>query len=136
MFVQIRPTFSIPYQVHIPVEWTPFLTFNQQCSTTMNAKQELLHELNALSPVTIKCAIIEFFKDGSDQTLHLEFKVGDDLDTFLNQLDFNYNAGYGLQELSGIVWLTDGTWLVRGEDYRPEWWIHCKVPEIPPELLS
>jgi hypothetical protein len=98
----------------------------------MNAKQELLRELNTLSPVTIKCAIIDLISPG----LHIYLKVGGDLDTFLNQLNFEYSAGQGSQELYGIVWLSDGTWLTRGEYDGSEWWVHCTVPQIPPELLS
>jgi hypothetical protein len=102
----------------------------------MNAKQELLHELNTLSPVTIKCATISVRAHYENPFVKAQLKVGGDLTTFLNQLDFDYDDGYGIQELYGIVWLSDGTWLSRGEYDGSEWWVHCTVPQIPPELLS
>lgn len=42
-----------------------------------------------------------------------------------------YDSGFGLQELFGIIWYTDGTWSERGEYDGSEWWEHRKRPEIP-----
>jgi hypothetical protein len=51
-------------------------------------------------------------------------------DAFLKKLDFNYNAGYGGQELYGIIWYKDGTWSTRGEYDGSEWWEYHKCPPI------
>jgi len=49
----------------------------------------------------------------------------------LSLLDFEYDDGYGGQELSGNVWYTDGTWSERGEYDGSEWWEHKVCPDIP-----
>ena len=55
---------------------------------------------------------------------------------FLEQLDFEYDNGYGLQFLHGTVWFLDGTWATRGEYDGSEWWeIHYR-PEIPDYLIN
>jgi len=48
-------------------------------------------------------------------------------------LDFEYDNGYGGQELFGNVWYTDGTWSERGEYDGSEWWEHKVCPPIPEE---
>ena len=58
----------------------------------------------------------------------------EDYDNFIKKLDVEYDDGYGTQELDGIIWLTDGTWMDRGEYDGSEWWQHQKCPEIPTEL--
>ena len=35
--------------------------------------------------------------------------------SFLNDLNFEYDSGYGGQELYGTVWFKDNTWAGRGE---------------------
>lgn len=46
-------------------------------------------------------------------------------------LDFEYDNGYGGQELFGNIWYTDGTWSERGEYDGSEWWEHKVCPAIP-----
>ena len=46
-------------------------------------------------------------------------------------LDRRYDAGYGGQRLDGVIWLTDGTWLTRGENDGSEWWEHHECPTVP-----
>ena len=58
----------------------------------------------------------------------------EDYDNFIKKLDVEYDDGYGTQELFGIIWLTDGTWMDRGEYDGSEWWCHQEVPEIPDHL--
>lgn len=53
---------------------------------------------------------------------------------FLTILNFNYDRGYGRQELFGVVWLTDGACLERDEFYGAEEWALKKLPTIPAEL--
>ena len=53
---------------------------------------------------------------------------------FLTILNFNYDNGYGRQEVFGIVWLTDGAWLERYEYDGAEEWELKKLPAIPAEL--
>lgn len=53
---------------------------------------------------------------------------------FLTILNFNYDNGYGRQEVFGVVWLTDGAWLERYEYDGAEEWELKKLPAIPAEL--
>ena len=46
----------------------------------------------------------------------------EDYDNFIKKLDVEYDDGYGTQELFGTIWLTDGTWMDRGEYDGSEWW--------------
>jgi len=92
----------------------------------MNAKQELIKFCDGL---TIQCAEI---RRGSKYVVNL--KIGGNLEEFLQALNFEYDNGYGGQNLFGIVWFTDGTWAERGEYDGSEWWEHRKCPEIPEGL--
>ena len=100
----------------------------------MNAKTELLMELEDKQ---IKCASIACKHYRIEKEINL--KVGfneSDFKEFLNKLDFEYDNGYGIQELYGFVWLQDGTWLSRSEYDGSEEWTHKQLPEIPSKLLT
>ena len=103
-----------------------------------NAKEELL-EILGNNPTTIKCADLSYglgYEDNEEQEFKLSVVHTDlELNAFLESLDFKYNSGYGGQEIFGIVWLKDGTWLSRGEYDGSEWWKHNFLPEIPEELM-
>lgn len=101
----------------------------------MNAKKELLR---AVGDEKIICAEIEFYPFYEDKEAKLRLKKGhstEELFNFFNQLDFEYDNGYGTQELYGIVWLEDEAWLERGEYDGSEWWSYEKCPEIKEYLL-
>jgi hypothetical protein len=90
--------------------------------------------MDMLTPgLEIRCASIRHndtnivLKDNHTQKDYLDF---------LDRLDFEYDDGYGTQELYGIVWLPDGTWLDRGEYDGSEWWTYRVCPEIPQECLG
>lgn len=92
-----------------------------------NAKQELLKEVN---PSLIKCAEIEC------NGRNILMKVGGDVTKFIESLDFNYDAGYGGQELFGTVWLNNSeSWLERREYDGSEWWVLKQLPKIPKNLI-
>ena len=46
----------------------------------------------------------------------------------IERLNFDYDAGYGGQELFGIVKYKDGTWATRGEYDGSEWWEYHDAP--------
>lgn len=107
----------------------------------MNAKEELIKTIDVNF---IKCARIQKEEEydyelGGYLPLDaIELKVNHtygELHQFLELLNFNYNNGYGGQELFGNVWMNDGTWLERGEYNGSEWWEHKICPTIPNELL-
>ena len=108
-----------------------------------NARKEL--EKLLTGKAKIKCALIEK-SNGYDPGCYnfeesfqkFELKVNhteEELESFLESLDFEYNAEDGPQELFGTVWLEDGAWLTRTECNDLERWKYHKLPEIPAELL-
>jgi hypothetical protein len=108
-----------------------------------NAKQELLGALEKVSGV-IKCATIKrdrgYWDDddiytSSPAILLKEGYTPTEYEEFLGRLDFEYDSGYGGQELFGTVWLIEeGAWLIRGEYDGSEWWEYKKCPSIPDSL--
>lgn len=108
-----------------------------------NAKDELLVVLEGKAK--IKCASIQYGRnagymgdDDSDPPAQKTLKVNhidDDFKDFLASLDFKYDSGYGGQELYGIVWLEDNSWLSRGEYDGSEWWQHNTLPSIASECI-
>ena len=103
-----------------------------------NAKKELEQLLQGKAKV--KCAKITkgYQYDDEDQCPEYVLKINhseQDFNVFLKSLDFEYDSGYGGQELYGTVWLEDGTWCTRGEYDGSEWWEHNVLPAIPAECL-
>lgn len=108
-----------------------------------NAKKELLR---AVDVVKMKCAEITYNPSGlweiygyddapppKSITLKENYNNQDFMD-FLESLNFDYDSGYGGQELYGTIWLDDGTWYTRGEYDGSEWWEYHCCPSIPEEL--
>jgi len=111
-----------------------------------NAKEELLKLLEGKAKV--KCATITkgYQYNGKEPYPKFELKVNhtfelkvnhteEEFQSFLKSLNFDYDSGFGGQELFGTIWLEDGTWCTRGEYDGSEWWEHNQLPEIPSELL-
>lgn len=100
----------------------------------MNAKKEFCDVIKRQS-AKVKCAEIRD-KDYGEHSVHYVLKVNysqEDFEKFLNELDFDYDNGFGGQELYGTIWLEDNTWFSRGEYDGSEWWEHNVLPEIPME---
>ena len=98
-----------------------------------NAKAEFIEEVEEKS---VLCAEIEVFapKHTAKYILCTHYTLAE-CNAFLQSLDFVYDAGFGAQELYGVIWYTDGTWSERYEYDGEEEWQHCRVPEISPELI-
>ena len=79
----------------------------------------------------VVAARLIFGKNYSGQQKPINFDKGDSFDAFLQALNFEYDAGFGSQELDGVIWFADGTWAERGEYDGSEWWEHRVRPEIP-----
>jgi hypothetical protein len=111
-----------------------------------NAKKEFLDFIEKLPQV--KCAKIssgnyEYVSNGDvfnkvfDRNAVLKLHYTEtDYNRFLSEIDFDYNSGYGGQELFGIIWFEDNTWAERGEYDGSEWWEYNKLPEIEKECLN
>jgi hypothetical protein len=99
----------------------------------MNAKQEFIQ---AIQGNNVLCVLVRF------GTYHFVKKsvvlttgyTKEEYNQFLDDIDFEYDSGYGSQHLYGTIWFCDGTWCSRGEYDGSEWWEYNECPEIPSEL--
>ena len=101
----------------------------------INARQEFLY---AIGKRLVKCAHVIHKNGGIEantEPILTEsiLKVGytnEDYQRFLDSLNYEYEDGWGTQELYGNVWLTDDTWYSRGEYDGSEWWEYHKYPDV------
>jgi hypothetical protein len=101
----------------------------------INAKDEFIDHIQDRN---ILCVSIQYGDPYYRDYINLFLPCGysDSLfESFLDSLNFNYNDGFGSQELFGCIWYKDGTWSVREVDGVLEWWSYRYVPKIPKELL-
>jgi len=92
----------------------------------MNAKEEFIEHTQGK---TIICAFVE-----AEDSKPFVLKAGytpSDYDTFLQSLDFIYDAGWGHQELGGVIWYDDGTWSNHEGCDGAEWWSYNSAPRVP-----
>lgn len=101
----------------------------------MNAKQEFLRA--AAWDTQVLCAYVYQLDDNYEEAPTIALPVNytkEQYQSFLNQLNFEYDNGYGGQNLFGTIWFGNGDWATRGEYDGSEWWeIHSR-PEIPKYL--
>ena len=97
----------------------------------MNAKSEFINHIGSRK---VLCAKIQGdYGDPSVFNLTTGW-TDEDWNQFLTDIDFEYDKGYGGQELFGTIWYVDGTWSDRGEYDGSEWWDYHYCPQIPVEL--
>jgi hypothetical protein len=96
----------------------------------INAKQEFLMHTKGKE---VKCATITIGKwDDDERTINLPCGYSKSTYTkFKARLNFEYDNGYGGQEIHGTIWYTDGSWSERGEYDGSEWWEFKESPAIP-----
>ena len=100
----------------------------------MNAREEFINHIGVRK---VLCAQIKHGDDYDDDSKVFNLTTGwdsEDWSKFLTDLDFEYDCGYGGQNLFGTIWYVDGTWSDRGEYDGSEWWEHRERPQIPEEL--
>lgn len=98
----------------------------------MNAKQELLDIIKSRNLTILK---IDVTLEQTEYDLSSnEYNSIDKHITALDDLDFDYDSGYGIQELFGIVYCKDSNdnpvWLTRGSYDGSEWWNINTIPEF------
>lgn len=103
-----------------------------------NCKDDFLKETKGK---TVLCSIIVAYPDHYDgeQKKEATLPVGyseSEMLNFLEAINYQYDSGYGSQEVYGTIWYTDGTWSERGEYDGSEWWEYKTRPEIPKELQA
>lgn len=94
----------------------------------INAKKEILQEIGNKEVEMIR---VVFGREYGDQPQ----KIIEGGIEAIDQLDFNYDPGFGSQELHGFIWYKDGTWSERGEYDGSEWWEHKERPPLDIRLV-
>lgn len=89
----------------------------------MNAKKELLEHIKERTVTYVQ--VVREISYAERQTLQ------GTLSEVLPLLDFDYDNGFGSQELTGTIWYADGTWSERDELDGSEWWSHRVRPAWP-----
>jgi len=87
----------------------------------MNAQRELLEHVEGKKVELVKIAV----RNGYDEET---LRIDGTLEDVLPKLNFEYDNGFGVQELFGYIWYDDGTWSDRGEYDGSEWWQHQCCP--------
>ena len=82
----------------------------------INAKEELLGHIQEVGKT------VEFVSIVWESKCHIALRAKGTLPTVLPFLNFEYDDGYGAQELFGYVWFTDGSWSERDEYDGSERW--------------
>ena len=106
-----------------------------------NAKEEFLEQVEAKRVLCCEIGTNEHFDEETGEFVKdtIILKKGyseEDLQEFLQKIDFSYDNGYGGQELFGVIWYKDNTWSERGEYDGAEWWEYKSCPKIPIYLQS
>ena len=102
----------------------------------MNVKEELVKALKCNVNTIPLCADITY-ECYNQPDKHFALPLGysgEQLAKFLGKLDFEYNEGYGTQQIFGTVWVENGAWLERAEYDCSEWWTFKQTPVIPDHL--
>lgn len=97
----------------------------------MNAKEEFLGEIRGKELI---CARIEYGYEYKKVCLLHPNHDAKQLNTFLEKLNFEYDAGYGGQELFGTILFKD-SYSTRGEYDGSEWWVNHAMP-TPAEVIG
>jgi hypothetical protein len=90
-----------------------------------NAREELLHFLENKPDVV--CLTFSRLQADWDEG---PYTTGT-LEEILPLMHFDYDSGFGSQELYGTIWFADGSWATRGEYDGSEWWQHHTPPVLP-----
>lgn len=98
----------------------------------MNAKKEFLEATLAFSVICAQIRIEHRYDDNTVFTLNQDY-TEEELNEFLNNLDFEYDNGYGIQHLFGTIWCKNNIWFRRHEYDGAECWEYHKYPNLPEE---
>ena len=102
-----------------------------------NAKEEFIKTVTGLKVICAEIVKCDNDYEFNENCSSYQLKVGhsdEEYNEFLREIDFNYDSGYGGQELFGTIWCGAGVWFDREEYDGSEWWDMHQYPEIPEEL--
>jgi len=121
------------------------ILLKQKRDIEMNCKEEFL---DVTVGRELLCAEILYTDYHCSKTVLLPVGfTGADSKRFLEELDFEYNAGSSYQVVFGVIWYTDGTWSEREFDSDTqvdfyaeyncfEYWVYKSCPKIPEKLMN
>lgn len=89
----------------------------------INAKKEILNEIGNREVELVRIVFGCSYGSQPQQIIEGGIEV-------IERLDFEYDNGYGYQELFGFIWYKDGTWSERGEYDGSEYWEHKERPAL------
>lgn len=97
-----------------------------------NAKRELLDIITRNNLTILKIDIT--YDNISYNETYEEYNIDTKTMTSLDDLDFEYDSGYGIQTLFGTVYCKDSNgnpvWLTRAGYDCSEWWTINTIPEF------
>lgn len=96
----------------------------------MNALKEIEPFINEIQAIAVHHCEFSWDEDNlKSYTLYPDY-TPEEFEDFKDFMNFEYDNGFGGQELYGTIWLKDGTWCTRGEYDGSEWWEHHERPDI------
>ena len=94
----------------------------------MNAKDELIRDLERIGNIPIKCAIV-FYGDTELSDLKCNYTKTSELSFYL-RLNIEYDdTKVSTPKINGRIWLSNGEWLEKSRNDRG--WQHKHCPDIP-----
>jgi hypothetical protein len=93
-----------------------------------NAKEEYLRATKDCKVIAASITFDTIRDEGSHKLNPLY--TTEEYNNFLEFLDYDYDSGYGGQNLYGVIYCEDGVWLQRGEYDGSEWWDIFKYPDM------
>lgn len=99
----------------------------------INLKKETLSFISGNKKKLICATVTRSSKKSSTFLLPLK-STKEVVKQFFTSLNFDYDNGYGFQEVYGILWFKDGSWAKRVNYNGSEWWQLYELPSIPKEL--
>ena len=96
----------------------------------INAKQEFLSEIEGKASVIAAVVRRRVDYEVYNTFILPEGYTSAQFESFLDSIDFDYDAGYGAQVLQGFIWYADGAWSERREYDGAEWWDYKQRPDI------
>lgn len=102
----------------------------------INAKEEIMYIIEKYDyKLKIKAAEIKYENLVSTKYIDLKVQYSDEeMKQFLKELNFEYYDNHGNQNVFGIIWLIDGSWLERNQIKGVEMWVLKESPQIPERL--
>ena len=96
----------------------------------MNAKKEFLEKTLHVKIIAAQlCPNVRYGEDDITYDLNPGY-TEEEYDVFLKNIDFEYDSGFGGQELFGVIICENGVWFDRGEYDGSEWWEKHEYPKL------